>query len=235
MYQKNAPLLPPSIIERAKKLDVAQLCDGVKASGINILKDGCMESAMLPVHRSMRVVGTAMTIETQDGDNFPIHVATYRFSAAGYVMVIDGKGYTDRAYLGDLILSANQAMSLEGVVLDGCARDRNGIIDMHYPVFCKGLMPASPIKESAGGINCPILCGGVKVNPGDLIVGDYDGVCVVPREHVELVLDKAEEKARYELKRRETIRTFTKARAAGTQPPELAPQWVLDLIEKMSL
>jgi regulator of RNase E activity RraA len=93
-------------------------------------------------------------------------------------------------------------------------------------------MPNAPIKKDAGNVNTEILCGGVKVNPGDLVVGDSDGVCVIPRKHIEQVLDMAEEKLAYEMERSRTIEAYREAKRIGAELPQLAPQWVLDMIKE---
>lgn len=230
MINQCAPLLPAETIERAKKLNVPLLLDGVKAAKIDIPNGGCMDMHINPVERGMTVVGTALTVETANGDNFPIHVASYSFQADGYVMVIDGKGYEGRAYFGDLIMGACQAVGFEGMVVDGCTRDKDGNIELNFPVYSRGSMPRGPIKKDEGSINTTIMCGGVQVNPGDLVVGDSDGVCVIPVEHIETVLAEAEKKQAYETKREETIAAYRKARAEGGELPQLAPQWVLDMM-----
>lgn len=230
MIHPCAPLLPAEVIERAKKLNVPLLLDGVKAAKIDIPGGGCMDMGINPVDRGMTVVGTALTVETDNGDNFPIHVASYSFAAEGYVMVIDGKGYQSRAYFGDLIMGACQAVGFEGMVIDGCTRDRDGNIELGFPVYSRGFMPRGPIKKDEGNINIPITCGGVTVEPGDLVVGDSDGVCVIPVRYIETVLAEAEKKLAYENKRNETIAAYRKAKANGGPLPQLAPQWVLDML-----
>ena len=190
-----------------------------------------MDMHINAVDRGMCVVGTALTVETDNGDNFPIHVASYSFAAEGYVMVIDGKGYEGRAYFGDLIMGACQAVGFEGMVIDGCTRDRDGNIELGFPVYSRGFMPRGPIKKDEGNINTPITCGGVKVEPGDLVVGDSDGVCVIPREYIETVLEEAEKKQAYEDKRNATIAAYRRAKARGDELPQLAPQWVLDMMK----
>lgn len=227
---KYPELLSQKIIDRAVKLEVSQLCDGMKA--LNILHYGCMSADICAVDPSMKIVGTAMTIETKDGDNFPIHVATYAAQREGYVMVIDGKGYKDAAYLGDKIMACCKAMGYKGIVLDGYSRDRSGNIALNFPVFSLGLIPAGPIKKNPGKINETITCGGIVVNPGDLICGDEDGVCVVPRGRIEEVLVEAEKKRAYEDKRDIAIAEFVTKKAKGEPLPELAPQWVLDMLKK---
>lgn len=222
-------LLPEEIIQRAKQLNAAQLADGMK--GLGIPNDGCMDAGIMPVDINMRVVGTAMTVETKDGDNFPIHVATYS-GKPGYVMVIDGKGYPGKAYFGDLIMGAANAIGYEGMICDGYVRDRVGCIELGMPVFARGFMQRGPGKKDPGEINLPVQCGGITVSPGDLVVGDYDGVTVIPRDRIEEVLAKAEEKKAYEEKRDETIAAYRAAVQNGTERPELAPAWVLEMLNK---
>ena len=231
MINPCAPLLSKEIIDRAKALNVPLILDGLKSAKIDILNGGCMDMHINPVARGMTVVGTALTVESSDGDNFPIHVASYIFDAEGYVMVIDGKGCEERAYLGDLIMGACQAVGYEGIVIDGCTRDRDGNIELNFPVYSRGFMPRGPIKKNEGNINTPIMCGGVKVNPGDLVVGDSDGVCVIPVEYIDVVLTEAEKKLAYENDRNQTIAAYRKAKAEGTPLPQLAPQWVLDMMK----
>lgn len=233
MIKDCAPLLSEDIVARAKKLNVSLLLDGVKAAKIDIPNGGCMDAEVMPIARGMKVVGTALTVETSDGDNFPIHVATYSFKAEGYVMVIDGKGYKDRAYFGDLIEGAAQAVGFEGMVIDGYTRDIDGNIELNFPVYSKGLMPRGPIKRNEGNINTPITCAGVKVEPGDLVMGDSNGVCVIPKQYIETVLEEAEKKAVYEENRDKTIAAYREAKKNGTPLPQLAPQWVIDMQKNM--
>ena len=231
-YYKPLPeLIPIEIIERYSKLSSAQLCDGME--GLGILRNGAMDAAILPVDRSMRMIGTACTVETEEGDNFPIHVAIYQCKP-GYVLVVDGKAYTERAYMGDLMVSASKAIGLEGVVIDGFVRDREGIREIGLPVFGRGFMQRSPSKKGPGKINCTVNCGGVIVQPGDLIFGDYDGITVVPREKILEVLERAEKKGAYEENRRKTIDTYAKCRENGEPLPVIAPAWVSEMLEKVT-
>lgn len=225
-------LLPDEVIERAKKLSVAQICDGIKGAKLEGEGGGCMVSDMMPVDSKMRMTGTAMTIETQDGDNFPIHLVCYKAPAPGYVVVVDGKDYKGRAYCGSLMLGACDAVGYAGLVVDGCTRDKTEVTEIGFPTFCRGYMPKGPVKKNEGTINAPINCAGVSVKPGDLVVGDYDGVVVVPREHIDVVLEQAEVKKAYEEKQEAKIALYKKNKAEGKETPELAPQWVLDMISE---
>ena len=109
---------------------------------------------------------------------------------------------------------------------------RDGNIELGFPVYSRGFMPRGPIKKEEGNINTEIMCGGVKVAPGDLVVGDSDGVCVIPKEYIETVLAEAEKKQAYEDNREKTIAAYRKAKAEGTELPQLAPQWVLDMLNQ---
>jgi 4-hydroxy-4-methyl-2-oxoglutarate aldolase len=232
MINNCAELIEKRYLDRATNLGVALLCDGVKKSGLDIPNCGCMEAGIMPVDRGMTMVGTALTVETRDGDNFPIHLASYSTPSEGYVMVIDGKGYSCKAYFGDLIMGACQAVGFQGMVIDGYTRDRDGNIELGFPVYSRGFMPNGPIKKNEGNVNTEITCGGIRVCPGDLVVGDSDGVCVIPRAYMEQILDMAEEKKDYELERKRTIEAYQKAKQNGTELPQLAPQWVLDMMGK---
>lgn len=232
MINPCAELVDEKYLERARKLGVALLCDGAKKAKLDLVNCGCMEASIMPVDRGMTMVGTAMTVETANGDNFPIHVASYSAPCEGYVMVIDGKSYPHKAYLGDLIMGACQAVGFAGIVINGYTRDRDGNIALGFPVYSKGFMPNGPIKKDEGNINTPIICGGVPVAPGDLVVGNSDGVCVIPRQYIGIVLDEAEEKLAYEDKRNQVIAQYREAKRKGEKLPQLAPQWVLDMLEK---
>lgn len=222
-------LLSNEIIERATKLSSSLLADGMK--GMNIPMEGCMEAEIMPVHIAMKIIGTAMTVESENGNNFPIHMATYA-STPGYVMVIDGKGYSERTYLGGLIVGAAKAVGVKGIIIDGYVRDREECIKLELPLYSKGFMQRSPLKVEEGSVNDIITCGGVTVKPGDLIVGDADGVTVVPREFIEEVLTKAEEKLHYEMNREEVINSYNEAVMKGGELPNLTPKWVSKVLGK---
>lgn len=226
-YHKLPPLVEDGLVQRAMHFGTAELCDGMTAIGMD--PDGCMVAEIMPVDENSRMVGTASTVETEGGDNFPIHVAIYQ-SKPGYVLVIDGNSCMDRAYLGDLMGGAAKAIGLQGLVVDGCVRDKLGLKALGLPVFARGIMQRSPLKKGPGRINGPITCGGVTVNPGDLVVGDHDGVVVIPREKIEAVLDATQKKASYEQERRRAIAEYERCRKAGEPLPDLAPAWVTKML-----
>lgn len=210
-------------IEQARNLGCANICDGMKSLKMEF--NGCMTYRMQPNDDSLVMAGTAITVDTCDGDNFPIHVAIYG-AKPGYVLVIDGKGYDGCAYLGDLMGDASKAIGLEGIVIDGLVRDKQGLKNLRLPVYSKGYSPKSPNKKGPGAINVPIVCDGVSVNPGDLVVGDCDGVVVVPHENVKEVLEAAQVKYDYEIQRRERIAEYSRRKKESLELFDLAPGWV---------
>ncbi|WP_246079410.1 RraA family protein [Paenibacillus piri] len=187
------------IIERAKRLNTTLLSDVMGCTG-------AMDYEIKPVASGMKVFGTAMTVSLRPGDNLFLHKAI-SMGQKGYVLVADGKGHVANAYLGELMAEAAKTLGLEGIVIDGAARDRQALCELNLPIFCKGFIPNGPHKDGPGTLNTPVSCGGVSVQPGDLVVGDDDGVVVVPRGIIEEVFSLAEKKADYEEQRKQAIRS----------------------------
>lgn len=221
-------LIPNDLLERFRQLSPAQLCDGMQSLGIP--RNGCMDADLMPLDERKVMLGTAYTVDTEDGDNFPIHVAVYQ-GQPGYVLVVAGKAYPGRAYIGDLMAGAAQAVGLAGMVIDGCVRDKVPLAQLDIPIYAKGFMQRSPGKQGPGKINASVTCAGVEVGPGDLVFGDYDGVTVVPRARLLEVLEASEKKSAYENQRREVIDEYTRCRDNGLPLPPLAPAWVTQLLE----
>ena len=226
-WNDTPELLPAEVIARAEKLEPALVSDGMK--GTDIPGEGTMDADIMPVDPSMKIVATAITVNTCNGDNFPIHYATYT-TPPGYVMVIDGNDFTRKAYLGDLIAGAAKAVGFKGIVIDGYVRDYEGLKELGLPIFCKGFMQAGPIKKGPGQVNVPIHCGGVSVEPGDLVVAGADGVSVVPRARIDEILTNAEAKQRLDLAMQANIDAYNEAVSRGEEPPKLMPAWIEALI-----
>ena len=226
-WNDTPELLPAEVIARAEKLEPALVSDGMK--GTDIPGEGTMDAEIMPVDPSMKIVATAITVNTCNGDNFPIHYATYT-TPPGYVMVIDGNDFTRKAYLGDLIAGAAKAVGFKGIVIDGYVRDYEGLKELGLPIFCKGFMQAGPIKKGPGQVNVPIHCGGISVEPGDLVVAGADGVSVVPRARIDEILTNAEAKQRLDLAMQANIDAYNEAVSRGDEPPKLMPAWIEALI-----
>lgn len=220
-------LIPNSIIEAVKLFSTAQLCDGMKDLGIE--RDGCMDADMMVVgDKSRLMIGTAYTVDTSNGNNFPVHIALYR-SLPGFVLVVAGKNYKEKSYLGDLIGSTAQAIGLAGIVVDGLVRDKMGLGELDIPVFSRGFIQRGPGKDRTGRIGVSVECAGVVVNPGDLIIGDNDGVTVIPRDFINEVLVSSEKKRAYERNRRTTIAEYMQKKQESKPLPNLVPAWVKEL------
>jgi regulator of RNase E activity RraA len=153
----------------------------------------------------MRVAGPAFTIEVRPGDNLMIHAAM-TMAKPGDVLVVDGKGDTTCALMGAIMINACKQLGIAGVVLDAAARDSEELVEMNYPVFCVGTNPNGPTKFIPGRINHPVSVGGIAISPGDLIVGDADGVVVIEREKAAAMLPLAQKKLDEETRRIEGIK-----------------------------
>src|SRR5690606_35397034 len=153
-----------------------------------------------PLHPSMKLAGTAFTVEVRPGDNLMIHAAM-SLAKPGDILIIDGKGDLSSALMGTIMMTACRQLGIAGVVMDGAARDSLEIIEMDYPVFAAGTNPNGPTKNIGGRIGHPISIGGVTIYPGDFIIGDSDGVVVVEREKIESLLPAAEKKVNDEAAR----------------------------------
>ncbi len=176
--------LTPADIEQFKKLPTGNICD---ANG----KVGNMDAGIKPIDPQSKLVGPAVTVRAQPGDNLILHKAIYE-AVPGSVLVIDAHGYTNAGAVGDIMVTACMARGIAGIVFDGAGRDANDIQETGFPFFVRALNPGGTVKESLGPINGPIQCGGVGVRPHDIIVGDRDGVVVIAQEKVREVLTKAQ-------------------------------------------
>ena len=142
---------------------------------------GALDGRIAPLAPSMRICGPAFTVEVRAGDNLMIHAAM-ALAQPGDVLVIDGKGDTTCALMGSIMLNACKVLQLGGVVIDAAIRDTEELRELGFPVFAVGASPNGPTKFVPGRINWPISCGGIAITPGDLIVGDADGVVAIERE-----------------------------------------------------
>jgi len=176
----------PEIVKKASAFAASILAD---VAG----RRGTLDGRIAPLAPSMRLAGPAFTIEVRPGDNLMIHAAI-TMAKPGDVLVIDGKGDRSCALMGSIMINACKKLGLGGVVLDAAVRDSEELVELGFPVYSVGTNPNGPTKFVPGRINWPISCGGIAVNPGDLVVGDADGVVVVEREKAESLLGEAAKK-----------------------------------------
>jgi 4-hydroxy-4-methyl-2-oxoglutarate aldolase len=144
------------------------------------------------------VLGPAFTVECHPKDNLMLHKAL-QIAQEGDVLVASTQGYPDAGYWGGLMATSAMTRKLGGLVIDGCVRDSAEILEMGFPVFCRGTCMRGTVKGTLGRVNHPILFGQVAVNPGDLVLGDDDGLVIVPQTELEAVLKAARERVAKEV------------------------------------
>lgn len=163
-----------------------------------------MDSGIRPAYDGVEMAGTAITVKAAPGDNLIIHKAI-TMAEPGDVLIIDCNGYTDTGHVGELMCTSCQANGLAGLVIDGAYRDSKELAEMEFPVYGRGVNPQGPLKQDPGSINVTISCGGVSVDPGDIVIGDDDGLAVIPQEGAETVLELSHEKLNAEDNTREEV------------------------------
>jgi 4-hydroxy-4-methyl-2-oxoglutarate aldolase len=158
-------------------------------------KIGALPSAIKPIFPGMRLEGPALTVSSPPANNLWLHKAVAEASA-GDVLVVEVGGHYEAGYWGEIMTVAAQARAVVGLVIDGCVRDVEQIIGLGFPVFARGLCIRGTGKdtEPPGALNEPITIGDVSISPGDLVVGDSDGVVAIPSDRVEEVLAKSRER-----------------------------------------
>lgn len=186
MMRREFTRVLPEVVMQAAAFPVSILAD---VAG----RRGALDGRIAPLAPSMRLAGPAFTIEVRPGDNLMIHAAIAA-AQPGDILIVDGKGDRSCALMGAIMMTACKTLSLGGVVLDGSHRDTEELLTLGFPVYSVGSSPNGPSKAIPGRINHPISCGGVSVHPGDLVIGDSDGVVVIERERAASLLPLATKK-----------------------------------------
>jgi len=179
-----------SLVEAFREQDVATVYE---ASG----RKGFVDSAIKPAWRGARICGPAYTVQCAPGDNLMLHKALQR-APAGAVLVASVGGEYDFGYWGGLMATAAMTRGLAGLAIDGCVRDSEEIAKMGFPIFCRGLCIRGTGKSTLGLINHPVNFGRFTVFPGDLVLGDEDGMVVVRFEDCAEVLEKSRKRVSFE-------------------------------------
>jgi 4-hydroxy-4-methyl-2-oxoglutarate aldolase len=207
----------PDVIRDIQRVDAAIVAKAAEFPA-SILADvagrrGGLSGRIAPLAPSMRLAGPAITVEVRPGDNLMIHAAM-AIAQPGDVLVIDGKGDLSSALMGEIMSQQCVALGVVGVVIDGAVRDSEAIRELGFPMYAAGLNPNGPTKAVSGRLNHPISIGGVTVHPGDLVVGDADGVTVIERDKAASLLPLAAEKVAAETKRIADIKSRKALRPA---------------------
>ena len=160
-------------------------------------KMNSMSYDLKPLISNIHVAGRAFTVQSMSGGNYGSHMALYQ-ARIGDILVIDARGDKNTSVWGGIQTYVAIKKGIKAVVINGTIRDVQEIRKYRFPMFCLGATPNGPHKGWKDNINVPISCAGVSVNPGDIIVGDDDGVVVVPKQNAKDVLEKAKSKLKLE-------------------------------------
>ena len=190
--------VPAELVARFRKLPAANVSDVMA----RMVAGG---ARLRPMHGGGVMVGVALTVKTRPGDNLMVHKAI-DMAAPGDVIVVDAGGDLTNALFGEIMASHAAARGIAGIVIDGAIRDAAAIRAAHFPVFAAGVTHRGPYKDGPGEINVPVALDGMIIEPGDLVLGDDDGLVAVPFQHVETVYAAASAKHAAEEKTLAAIR-----------------------------
>lgn len=169
-------------------------------------RSGLLRPYMRPIYPTARVAGPAVTVSCQAGDNLMIH-ASIAVCQPGDVLVVVTTSESTDGMFGELLGVSCQAHGIAGLIIDAGVRDTTELTAMNFPVWAKAVSAQGTVKSTAGDVNIPVVCAGAMIVPGDVIVGDSDGVVVVPREKAVEVAQASEQRLAKEEKTRQRLRS----------------------------
>ena len=165
---------------------------------------GLLSPTLRPVYHGAHIAGTAVTVSLAPADNWMLHVVVEQ-CVAGDIVVAAPTSPSEAGYFGELIATSMAARGVRGLVIEAGCRDIRALEKMGFPVWSKVVCAQGTVKETIGSVNLPLVCGGVLVNPGDLVVADDDGVVIVRREEAERVVELSQAREEKEAQTRKRL------------------------------